>query len=110
MTALEPRLISGSEAAAYCGVTVATWAKWVAAGIVPPPLPGTRRWDRKAIDLALDKASGIKAPSSSSDPREQDFDSAYDQWKRDHEANKARRAAQEQQYQKWIQEGRKRSR
>jgi hypothetical protein len=28
-------------------------------GLVPGPLPGTQRWDRKAIDMALDRASGI---------------------------------------------------
>lgn len=59
----QPRLMSGADAAAYCGVTPATWSGWVASGRAPKPLPGTRRWDRKAIDLALDKASGIEAPS-----------------------------------------------
>jgi DNA-binding NarL/FixJ family response regulator len=34
MTTLAPRLMSGSEAAAYCGVTPATWSKWVADGRV----------------------------------------------------------------------------
>lgn len=58
-----PRLMSGTDAAAYCGVTLNTWSKWVAAGTVPAPLVGTRRWDRKALDLALDKASGIVAAS-----------------------------------------------
>lgn len=47
---IAPRLLSGAAAAEYCGVTPATWSKWVAAGTVPPALPGTRRWDRKAID------------------------------------------------------------
>jgi predicted DNA-binding transcriptional regulator AlpA len=62
MTTPAPRLMSGSEAAAYCGVTPATWSKWVSDGSMPKPVIG-RRWDRKAIDLALDKASGIVAPS-----------------------------------------------
>jgi hypothetical protein len=56
---IEPRLMTGSEAAAYLGLTPATFSKWVSSGKAPPPLPGTRRWDRKAIDLALDKISGI---------------------------------------------------
>jgi integrase len=55
----EPRLMSGSDAASYCGVAPATFSQWVAAGRMPGPLPGTRRWDRKAIDLALDEASDI---------------------------------------------------
>jgi hypothetical protein len=58
----EPRLMSGIDAAAYLGLTPATFAQWVADGRAPKALPGTRRWDRRAIDLALDKASGI-APS-----------------------------------------------
>lgn len=62
-----PRLISGAEAAAHCGVTPATFSKWIAAGTVPGPLPGTRRWDRKALDLALDKASGIVASSTATE-------------------------------------------
>ncbi|OSI66352.1 hypothetical protein BSZ22_27925 [Bradyrhizobium canariense] len=62
--------MSGSEAAAYCGVTLNTWSKWVAAGTVPAPVSGTRRWDRKALDLALDKASGIVSPTTGSDDDE----------------------------------------
>ncbi|WFU37334.1 hypothetical protein QA640_22850 [Bradyrhizobium sp. CB82] len=62
-SSISPRLLSGADAAAYCGVTPATWSKWVAEGIMPKPLAGTRRWDKKAIDLVLDKASGIVAPS-----------------------------------------------
>jgi hypothetical protein len=52
MTTLAPCLMSRSEAAAYCGVTPATWSKWVSDGSMPKPVIG-RRWDRKAIDLAL---------------------------------------------------------
>lgn len=59
----QPRLMSGAEVAEYLGLTPASFAKWVADGRAPKPLPGTRRWDRKAVDLALDKASGIVAPS-----------------------------------------------
>lgn len=68
--------MSGSAAAAYCGVTLATWSKWVAAGTVPAPLSGTRRWDRKALDLALDKASGIVATTAAAD----DTDAAETAW------------------------------
>ena len=65
-----PRLMSGADAAAYCGLTPVSFAKWVAAGTVPGPLPGTRRWDRKALDLALDKASGIVAATAATDDNE----------------------------------------
>jgi hypothetical protein len=59
---VQPRLMTGAEAAAYLGLTPASFSKWVAEGRAPKPLPGTRRWDRKAIDLAIDKASGIVVP------------------------------------------------
>lgn len=50
---------------------------------MPKPVIG-RRWDRKAIDLALDKASGIVAPSIAPDSQE-----AEDDWERKYEARKA---------------------
>jgi hypothetical protein len=76
--------MSGTDAAAYCGVTPATWSKWVASGTVPAPVLGTRRWDRKAIDLALDKASGIVAPSIVPDGNE-----ALEQWMQEDAAEQA---------------------
>lgn len=76
--------MSGREAASYCNVTLATWVKWVALSIVPPPLPGTRRWDRKALDLALDKLSGIEAPR-----HQDDGDAALERWMREDAAKQA---------------------
>jgi predicted DNA-binding transcriptional regulator AlpA len=68
-----PRLLSKGAAAAYCGCSVPTFSKWVLAGIIPPAFSITRRWDRAAIDTALDKASGLVTESS---------DDAFDIWKR----------------------------
>jgi hypothetical protein len=77
--------MTGAEAAAYLGLTPASFTKWVADGRAPKPLPGTRRWDRKAIDLALDKASGIpSAPVSKEDQGAEELE----QWLRDYEARK----------------------
>lgn len=73
--------MSGPAAAAYLGVTSATFAKWVAAGTVPKPLPGTRRWDRKALDMTLDKASGL-APSIVPES------DAFAAWEQEYEAGK----------------------
>lgn len=84
MTVCEPRLMTGREAAAYCRVTATTWAKWVALRIVPAPIPGTRRWDRRALDLALDKLSGIEAPR-----HQDDRDAALEQWMREDAAKQA---------------------
>jgi hypothetical protein len=84
----EPRLMSGLDAAAYLSVTSATFSKWVADGRAPKPLPGTRRWDRKAIDLAIDILSGVPAvPQSKEDRREEEWQN----WERTYEARKAGR-------------------
>jgi predicted DNA-binding transcriptional regulator AlpA len=84
----QPRLMTGPDVAAYLGIASATFAKWVAQGTLPSPLPGTRRWDRKAIDLALDKISGIpSAPVSKEDQEKEEGE----KWLRDYEARKAAR-------------------
>lgn len=57
-----PRLLSKSEAAAYCGLKSSRFSSWVKEGIIPPSLPGTYKWDRKALDQHLDKISGIEQP------------------------------------------------
>lgn len=54
-----PRLITKAQAAAYCGLSTSSFSRWVGAGLLPTALSGTARWDREAIDYALDKASGL---------------------------------------------------
>ena len=70
----EPRCLSKEEAARYVSCSVSGFNDWVSRGIMPRPLPGTRKWDRKAIDAALDRLSGLQttlAPGQS----------AFDRWK-----------------------------
>jgi len=57
---IEPRLLNRDDAAAYCGLSTDGFDDWRRRGLLPGPIEGTRRWDRKALDLALDKASGIE--------------------------------------------------
>jgi hypothetical protein len=60
----QKRCLTKQEAASYCGCeTLAAFDRWRAKGIVPGPIPGTTRWDKKALDLALDRASGIASAS-----------------------------------------------
>lgn len=75
--AIQPRLLSISDAAAYCGVSVATFKAWVSAGLMPQPVFDSRRWDLKAIDLILDRESGIptEAPAEEED--------AFQRWERE---------------------------
>ena len=62
---LTPRLISRGAAAAYCGLSVQGFGRWVQLGRLPGPIPGTARWDLKAIDIALDSASCISNAATS---------------------------------------------
>jgi hypothetical protein len=56
-----PRGMTKDEAAEYCGCeTKGAFDTWIQKGIVPGPIPGTQRWDRKAIDVWLDRASEIE--------------------------------------------------
>jgi hypothetical protein len=81
----QPRLMSGAVAAAYCGLSPASFAKWVADGRAPKPLPGTRRWDKHALDAMIDKISGLDTTIV---PEEDPFE----KWKREHESAKAARS------------------
>ena len=59
---MTPRGLSIEQAAVYAGCkTVSAYRDWVRKGIMPGPIPGTHRYDRKAIDAALDRKSGLSA-------------------------------------------------
>ncbi len=62
------RLMRRLELAAYLGIASSTLYEWMRAGRIPKPLPGTERWDRVAVDAALDRMAGIK--NGSPDDRE----------------------------------------
>ncbi|EPE98641.1 helix-turn-helix transcriptional regulator [Rhizobium grahamii] len=76
-----PRLIGRKEAAAYCGVWPTCFSMWVSSGKMPPAIPGTRKWDRKAIDLKLDDLSGLAASAEAPSEDDEHPLSNYDQWK-----------------------------
>ncbi len=78
---LTARGMTRQQAAEYCGCeTIAAFDAWVRKGIIPGPIPGTHRWDRKAVDAALDRASGLQPTVAPSD-----IDEQYEAFKR-HEA------------------------
>jgi excisionase family DNA binding protein len=54
-----PRLLTREQAARYCGVGTTTLTDWIERGIIPGPVPGTHRWDRKAVDAFLDILSRL---------------------------------------------------
>jgi hypothetical protein len=68
-----PRLISKAHAAEYCSLTNRGFTGWVRRGVLPPALPGTARWDLKALDARLDQLSGLT-------PSEADDDDTFARW------------------------------
>ena len=59
-SAAKPRLLTTSQLAQYLGFSnVSSVAKLVRTGLIPPSLAGTKKWDRHAVDAALDRASGL---------------------------------------------------
>lgn len=77
-----PRLLTREQAAAYCGYSPGQFSRLVSAGVLPSHIGKMRRWDRRALDLCLDKLSGI-TPDEPED--------AFEKWEREHEAEEARR-------------------
>jgi hypothetical protein len=76
------RGLTKQEAAEYCGCnSLAAFDRWQQKGIVPPAIPGTNRWDRKAVDQWLDRASGIVSDSKVLSP--------YERWRAEN-ADKAK--------------------
>jgi predicted DNA-binding transcriptional regulator AlpA len=75
------RLLTRAEAAAHCTLSPAGFSRWVRDGRLPRPLPGTKRWDLRAIDRALDKLSGLPDADAAK--------SAYQRWKASHDARHA---------------------
>lgn len=58
-----PRALTSREAAAYVGVSPQTFGKLVEKGMFDKPLvlAEHRRWDRHALDRAMDRLSGLNA-------------------------------------------------
>lgn len=80
--AVLPRGLSRRDAAAYCGcATLSAFDDWVRREIVPGPMPGTAKWDRKAIDRALDKRSGLPSDSAEPSSPQAEAAAAYDGWR-----------------------------
>ena len=62
---LVPRLLDLEIAAAYVGLSAAAFQKAVIEGVYPQPLQDGRRrhWDRRSLDEAVDRRSGLWASS-----------------------------------------------
>ena len=65
---LVPRLLDLETAAAYLGLSGAAFQRAVSDGVYPQPLRDGRRrhWDRRSLDAAVDRRSGLSASSQES--------------------------------------------
>ncbi len=73
---MTPRLLSRANAAKHCGLPIKTFSEWVKTGRLPPPIEGTRYWDRAAIEAALNHLSGLVSPGGGAPTQ-----SALEEWK-----------------------------
>lgn len=76
---IEKRLLTVQEAADYCGLSQNGLRDWIRKGRLPSSIPGTSRWDKKAIDRKLDDLSNLTVAESP--------DNALDQWLKDRDEN-----------------------
>jgi hypothetical protein len=72
-----PLTLTRCQAAEMCGITLPTFDSWVRRGILPPAIPGTRRWSRIAIER---RVAGEPTPSAAND----NAASPFEEWKRSH--------------------------
>lgn len=78
-TTITPRGLSIEDAAAYVGLTIKAYREAVRRKLYPGPMcdprtgRATNRYDLRAIDLAMDRMSGIEADGVSRQ-------SAYEKW------------------------------
>jgi len=70
----EQLVLTRSEVAKICSISVQTVGVWVRKSILPRPIAGTRRWSREAVKRRL--AGDAGAPFTN-DPL-----SPFDEWKR----------------------------
>lgn len=71
------RGLTAHEAAEHCGMTVPTFHAWVKRQGIVCRIPGTLRYDLKALDAALDRLMGLVKPAS--EPQHEL--TPYEQWK-----------------------------
>lgn len=74
---ITPRLLTKEAAAGYLSISTGTFDLWVHDGRIPCAIRGTKRWDKRAIDVALDKLSGLQEESKSQCEK-----TDYDDWLR----------------------------
>lgn len=73
---LPPRGLTKAQAAAYVGfASTRAFDAQIARGVFPRSMPGTRVWDRNALDAAMDRLSGLSRPPA--DNADAEFDAFF---------------------------------
>lgn len=79
-----PRLLRIEQVQTYLGdISPSTVWRWVKCGRIPAPLRGTTLWDKKDIDRAIDRLSGITEQGAEHDT----FDRRRAAWGKGREAH-----------------------
>ena len=65
---MTPRLMTKGQAAAYCAMSPSRFGQLVKTGTLPSAVIGTTRWDRAAIDAALDRLAGLRTTAANTSP------------------------------------------
>jgi hypothetical protein len=87
---LDPRGLTRDQAAAYCGVSAARFDQGRERGEYPQPTLPAGRYDRRLIDLALDRLSGLAEVAAGAAPAAPSPDDVLQAWL-DEQAGKATR-------------------
>ena len=77
-TPSSPRCVRRKEIEQAYGLKPEVFSRLVAKGIMPLRVPGTRMWDRHAIEHALDKIAGLDQASN-------DSETEADRWFKEHD-------------------------
>ncbi|PCD66843.1 hypothetical protein [Rhizobium phaseoli] len=92
---IPPRLVGRKEAALYLAIAESTFSLWVATHKMPPCIPGTRKWDKRAIDAKLDEISGLGvAPAEDRYTRwmrENSGETDLQKWRRERDAKRGKK-------------------
>lgn len=90
-----PRLLGRKEAAEYCGIAQSTFSMWVATHKMPQTIPGTRKWDKRAIDAKLDEISGLDVTPTEDRytkwMRENSGETDLQKWRRERDARRGKK-------------------
>ena len=85
---VEPLVLTRSQAAELCQLTVTGFDSWVRRGIVPGPIKGTKRWSRAALERAI-AGGDITTPPSRAAEDDDDPEAAMARWMEQQHASHA---------------------